>query len=270
MTFVPKSYEKEKQTEEVKVTKKENKLNNELPEIKVTTLPSAFKPYSKNSTIKYNPYTFGEIKKYSDSRMSSRDRIDFILSGIYTSFDKYKLTHSDFLWLALLRKLATFGVNRFTIMYNCPGCNKPSSITFNDDDIAFDDLEIPKLPIILTLSSGQELHFSPITLHDYFEIENNLDDFIFIMASQVRNIDKKKAYDIISNIKDPNDMTNINTIDNMLYHGIKSLKCKCKNKLENNTLCNTVTNVGVDEEGTLILPFREEKESKRNSIRFGI
>lgn len=265
MAFVPKSYEKENMS---KVTN--TKKTSNLPEIEVTILPSQFKAYPKECSIKYNPYTFGEIKNYSESKISVKDRVDFILRGIHTSFDKYKLTHSDFLWLALLRKLATFGVNKFSLVYKCSECERASTVIINDDEIGFDDLEVPKLPVIVTLSSGQELHFSPTTLEDYFKIETDLDDYVKIMSNQVRNIKTEEAYNIISKLTDPDDFNSMNEIDRLLYHGVKPLICKCKNKLEHGNICSKETQVSVDGEDTLIFPFREDKDPKRNSIRFGV
>lgn len=267
MTFVPKKYEKEGEKVDTVTSIKEY---NNLPEIEVTILPSQFKAYPKGCSIKYNPYTFGEIKNYSESKISVKDRVDFILRGIHTSFNKYKLTHSDFLWVALLRKLATFGVNKFSIVYKCSSCNKMSTAIINDDEIGFDDLEIPKLPIIVTLTSGQELHFSPITLEDYFKVESDLNDYIKIISNQVRNIKIEEAYRVISGLTNPDDFKNMNEVDRLLYHGVKPLICKCKNKLKDGIICGKETHVSVDEEDTLIFPFREDNDSKRNSIRFGI
>ena len=47
---------------------------NYLPTVNVNDLPSKFKPYPQGVEISYTPYTFGELKKFSQSKLSVKQR----------------------------------------------------------------------------------------------------------------------------------------------------------------------------------------------------
>ena len=118
-----------------------------MPDISLNPkdLPSQFKSYPEGCTIKYRPYTFGEVKKINQSTLTKTDRWNFVLEGVTTSFPKDQLALSDAIYIGLLRKMVTLDKNlEVTVQYTCPKCLKPSSKKIKSGDLDFKDLEAKK------------------------------------------------------------------------------------------------------------------------------
>ena len=75
-----------------------------------------FKPYPKGVKISYRPFTFGEIKQYSQSVFDPSSKFKWLLQGIEVEgMNKEDLTVCDFTYITLLRNLNTFSeVNKKT------------------------------------------------------------------------------------------------------------------------------------------------------------
>ena len=129
-----------------------------LPEVKmkVNGLPSRGIPYPNGASIKHRPFTFGEIKKISQSKLDTKEKFEFILSGIDCSFDKLDLTLPDFMYIGLLRKISTLGTTEGILVVKCPKCNKEHNerleIGSAKSKIDFHDMKAPALPIIIEMS----------------------------------------------------------------------------------------------------------------------
>lgn len=237
-----------------------------LPEIQVTSLPSQFKSYGKDAKISYVPYLYGELVRFNQSKMSDEEKCQQVLSGIRTSFDRMDLTFPDFLFLGLLRRMSTFGSNKFNISFVCQSCGNRSTIQIMDSEIEFDDLNIPALPVVVTLSNSKELHFGPLTVRDYFDLLRNekTDDEEYVMAKQVKNFNDQEALEVINGITGK-DISLLQHVDRYLYHGIKDIPTECRNEE-----CKARVLVEIGEDSTLIYPFRESKPASRDAIRFGV
>lgn len=238
-------------------------ITNHLPEIEVTEVPSKWLSYPKNSTIKYRPYTFGEIKKFNGSKMSDIDNIDFVLGGIECSFDKKKLTLPDFLFINLMRKMVTFGNSKFSVSYVCK-CKETNTEQFTSDQIEFEELKIPELPIVFTSSIG-DLHFSPVTINDYIELikQGKETDEFEIMVMQCKNLDQDEARDKLYNLS-TEEGSILEQIDQHLYHEIKPFKFKCKK-------CNSENDVEIEGGQAFVYPFREKHSRPvQTRIHFGL
>lgn len=245
-----------------KVEVENNIIQSQLPKIEVTDLPSKFKPY-EDKKISFTPYTFGEVNRLNQSKLSHDSKIREILKGIKCNFDPLDLTFADFLYINLLRKMSTFGEKKFNVVVECPNCGKENKVTISETDLEFDEIEVD-LPITATLSNNQELVFSPLTVGNFLELlEKGLEkDLCAGLAIQVVNVAYEDAFSIVDK-SFGDDSLILEEVDKILYHGLKSIHTKCVN-------CNTMIDANLDGGQIIIYPFRVNSFSPRNAIRFGV
>lgn len=234
-----------------------------LPEVEVTDVPSQFLPYPEGSKISYKPYTYGELLQFNQSKLSQSEQFKRILSGIKTSFPIEDLSYFDFVYIGLLRKISTFGGDKFSLSYHCSSCGKPNTVHHSVADIEFKDLEITALPIILTTDDGTELEISTLSVSSYLSLleTDMIKDKASVYASSILNHEFAKARDIITNLTGE-IIQDLDDIDVMLNLGVKPLDLNC-------THCKADNQVTVDEPGVLVTPFRGPDQPKRTRIRFG-
>lgn len=232
-------------------------FNKNLPEIEVSDVPSKFIAYPKNCHIKFKPYTWGEVKKFNQSKMNVIDNIKFVLDGIECSFDKYSLTVPDFLYIGLMRKISTFGNSKFTLKHICEKCQEIKTETFDATMLEFQDIKAPAVPAFANFESVQ-FEFMPLTINDYiFLVENALvDDEIAMMAKQCRNMEFKEACEKLYALS-PDEGGYIDKIDKAFFHEIKPLKFIC-NSVIKGTECHHENLVEVEGGDAFVYPFRGE------------
>ncbi len=273
MNFIPEntSLQKEQSSPIMPETVSTSNEKNYLPDIQIADgLPSQFIPYPDNVVIKYNPYTFGELKKISQSTLSIKEEFKFILEGIKVeNMDALDLTLPDFMFINLLRNISSLGTQKASVDFLCPQCTTPNTTTIeikgNSQDIEFEDLMIDELPIIATLSTG-EYHFSPIRLKDYFALIDNKkeNDLIAWLAAQCRNISFDEAYEAFFNAN-AIDTEILEEVDRLLNHDLKPIPAHCTN-------CSETVNVELIGGDAVLKPFRaadEHQQFIKSSIRFG-
>ena len=235
-----------------------------LPQISlddVEQIPSKFLTYPEKSTIKYRPYSYGEVKKISQSKHSKKDEFNVILEGIECSFDKMDLTVSDLLYLGLLRKISTLGTTKVEAKYDCSGCEKVVGKTFQLTDLNLKELEVPELPVVVDLDSG-EFEFTPLTVKDCFDLidKDKVSDHISLLATMCRNKSFEEAYEIFFNCSSPDGMI-LEEVDKLLIHEVEPLEAVCS--------CGAKTLIELDGGQALLLPFRESTDTPRDRVRFG-
>ncbi|MFA5071270.1 MAG: hypothetical protein WC511_02755 [Candidatus Pacearchaeota archaeon] len=253
-----------------------------LPLVNVEDLPSNFLPYPKGVEIAYCPYTYGELKKFAQSKLSVKQRYEFILEGIKVSgMPKEKLTYQDFLFIALLRKLSSVGVSDISIKYACLKCGFENNSHVKLDTLDFNYMNIPELPANIVVKD-QEMSFTPLTIEDYFNLykEGKDKDSVYIMAAQCRSHNLKAAHEILYSAN-PEDSELLNELDNMFFHGLKPLKFLCENKeakevevvdgveIEKNVHCDFTNLVELGDASLIVQPFRGDREPVKNRIQFG-
>jgi hypothetical protein len=224
----------------------------DIPVIQVTDLPSKFKPYPEGSKITYSPFTFGEMIKSNNSNLSQKEMDDLIMRGIKTEgFKKEDLIWVDFRFIAILRKISTSSSSMFNIKYTCSECD-----TFNDQNlpltsINFADLEVTALPIKFTCSN-QELHASPLTYKNYYNLSNlnKLEDAVAVYASSIINKTFTDAYNIISSAREE-DSDVLSEVDRLLNFGNNTTSCTC-------TKCNHIDVKEMRDISSLIFPLRRD------------
>lgn len=239
----------------------------------ISKLPSKGLSYPKNAEIKYRPYTFGEIKKASQSKMSFKDSIKFVLDGIDCSFPKRDISLYDVMYLSFLRNISSIKGVSYKIEHTCPECGKLGATEFPLTNIEFQDIEAPKLPVNATFNNKQ-LQFTPLTLGDFIELldQGMEEDDVALLAKKCRNIDFKEAYNIIENLMG-DEQTDALDIEKALNHEIKPIEVVCKNKVKDffgeDKICGTKMNIELSGGESLITPFRGDKNSNKSRISFG-
>lgn len=241
--------------------------NTSLPDtqIRVTDLPSVGRAYPQGTEIHYKPYTFGEVKSFSQSKgkMSAAKSVERVLSGInVVGMDKNDLTFFDFLYISLLRRLSTMNAIEFKLGVGCPSCGSPVSHTFSWEGLVFEDLPAPKLPIIVDICDKADVRFTPLTVAQYQVLtRNKQDEDPVAIAAMQSSLDFNDAYKTFSDaIGD--DAALLDEIDKLLYHDLKPAQVTC-------ATCNHNFNAALDDEASLISPFRKSESTTRNRIRFG-
>ena len=252
------------------------KAGNYLPEVSIEldTLPSRSIPYPENSKVKYRPFAFGEVKKLSESKnLSIRDRFKEVLNGIETvGFNKGDLTLFDFLYIGLLRKISTLGSRELTAQFQCGKCHQKGSHKFTLDQIEFNDMKAPALPISVDMWGRQGVEFSPPTVRDFVELAESGKhrDDVAMIASAVKNIPFEEAYALVYN-STADDVEALREIDEYLEHDVKPMEFVCGQVTDKElgTRCDNKIKIEVSEEDTLIMPFRRDKQPTSSRLRFG-
>jgi hypothetical protein len=234
-------------------------------QIRVTDLPSVGRAYPDGTEIHYKPYTFGEVKAFSQSKgkMSAAKSVERVLSGIdVNGMAKEDLTFFDFLYISLLRRLSTMNAIEFKLGVGCPKCHKPVTHTFSWEGLIFEDLPAPKLPIIVDICDKADVRFTPITVKQYQELtRKQQDEDPVAIAAMQSSLDFDEAYKTFSDAVG-DDAALLDEIDKLLYHDLKPAQVTCVH-------CNHNFNAALDDEASLISPFRKSESASRARIRFG-
>lgn len=256
----------------------------------VTELPSVFLPYPKDSRIVSHSYPYRIIRLLSDAKLPLEMQYEIILEGIdVEGSNKYDLTYFDFLYISLLRKLTSMDSPSFTVSFSCSKCKKRSVSSFSMESLSFTDLDIPGLPIKVTFNSIPEQDFRPLTIGNFIEVLKNdrfyfkgrdgnnvvgkdgeyIKDAVSIVSAQCSSLEFKEAYALFSGLTDLEDISLVEKVDTLLYHGLEPLTVTCKNKPENGVTCNEKKDVDLLGVESLILPFREHEVPVKSRIDFG-
>lgn len=204
-------------------------------QINLIDLPSKFMPYPKGSVIKYRPYYYEEIKNHDQSKnLTYREEVNFVLSGVCTTFNKYDLTLSDYLYINLLRRISNTNSGDYDIVvrYQCKGCGNVSKNIFKASEIMIDYLEVPDLPVTVEFSSGKKYSFKPLTIGHYIELveEGFKNKSVSSIAKCCINAPYDEIYDFIASLTDVGDIALANYIDMQLYHSLKPMILRCQYK----------------------------------------
>ena len=210
--------------------------------VKVNELPSGGSIYPKEAEIYITPFSFGEMKYLSGSILSDPENIEFFLNKIQTSFPKENLTYYDFYFLTVLIKMSTFGDVDYTMTFECPHCNHINKIPFKTSDLEFYDIKVPfpitidlKTPYINT-ETGLELlkvSFVPVSVGRYKKMidDETTDDMDIYIANCIIEGTEEDRIKIIKEYLNGADVNLLETIDVVLFHGVKDLHLQCQNKI---------------------------------------
>jgi len=195
--------------------------------------------------------------------------------------DKENLTFNDFLFLALLRKMSSVGIQDISVKYRCAKCNFENTEHIQLDKLDFDDMEVPDLPAHLIINN-KEVSFTPLTVKDFFLLfkEGKEKDPVSILAVQCRNMHFKEACDLLYNAN-PEDSELLEELNKMFYHGLATMKFSCQNKeaketemldgieIEKNVHCKFTNYIELGDPDLIVQPFRRDGRTAKDRIRFG-
>jgi len=281
---------KDSQQESTAAIMQERKLS--AITVPCSDLPSGGLPYDSGAEISYLPYTFGDLKTLSQSKVKTQTLYEYLLQGIITSFDKMELTFPDFLYVSLLRKISSIGTSQFKFEVTCNRCGKKHTQVSSIDKVEFTDLydKVPELPAVVTMQ-GKDIALSPTTIGSLLElyklgkIDEDSADVILeashaVFAQQIISINGKEVpfddrYEFIQNIN-WEDYGVIKEVDALFQHGIKPIILTCDGVIAQErhmggkkTPCGAVLEVSLDRLHSQLQPFREHQESASGRIRFG-
>jgi hypothetical protein len=235
-----------------------------LPEIHLSAekLPSKGLSYPAGCEISYRPYSFGEVKKVSQSKMTAKAAYQEVLSGISCSFGPENLTMSDFLFIGLLRKISTLGSSKATVIYRCAGCFKENSAFLNSSQMEFEDVAIPSVPAKVSLQAGEFLFgFPTVGALIHLESLGKSEDPVHILASACVSHSIEEMVPIIDSCMGEDSAT-LEQLDSLLFHGLKPSTFKCSH-------CEHKNSIELDGGQALIMPFRGDAEPSKSRISFG-
>lgn len=250
-----------------------------LPEVNlaVKDLPSGSLPYPEGFEVKYRPYSYGEVKKISQSSLSMNSVYQMLLDGIEcTKIDKYDLTLPDVLFIGVLRKLSTIGTTDVYVPYKCPKCGNTGKHTIKSDSLEFNDLQVPDLPICVDLEKGY-FEFMPLTVRTFLDVysEEKHQDEVYTLAKcctkSEPSLDFEQIYKTLFYCS-ANDSRILAKVDSYMDHGLKPIEITCDSKTSGDNKaksCGHKMRVELDGGQAIILPFRRDKESTGSSIHFG-
>jgi len=255
-----------------------------IPTVDVTKVPSGMKSYDDSTVFKIRRYTFGELDEFNQSTLTPVSKIDHVLKGIDCNIDKELINLSDFLYLAMFRKFITIGSGTYVIEVICPTCNKKHRFNIEFSKLDFKELNVPKLPVKLTMTDGTLLEFSPITIKDFkylLSIGKDTDDGSATLAVQVRNLKYKEAFDKIYFSSNDDDINALREVQKLLEFGVNDVVTKCTNVVgtkkneetgkDDPIRCDQLIRIDLqlESEDVYIYPFREQEGTTRTTISFG-
>jgi hypothetical protein len=183
------------------------------------------------------------------------------------------LTFYDCLYLSWYRRILSFDTkdNKIQIAAPCPHCGKYSTRVVDlKDEIEFEDLQIPALPINVDFSFGR-LSFSFLTYKDFMNLQTELrsEELAYQCVTEcdidtehgeVREQELQKLFGSLTG----EDAQLLRQVRQLTYHGIKPLTTLCQNKD-----CGETFEAILDEMSSLVLPFHSSKQDLRSKVSFG-
>ena len=267
----------------------------ELPKYEVKQLPSRFISYPDGVRIFVQPYTAGQAINIELRERTESSTMDDILEGvIIEGMDKKDLTPQDILFLGVYRNLVSSKHDKITIKSYCPKCLKENSEIKSLADIKFKEIEgfdDECYPIEVDFDK-YIMHFEFVSYKAFlFNLSKFRGNKLYQIASQVcdctiketgeklerpeYNFDStqrqssKHYVNYLTNIRDilfdlvDEDKDALDEVLSILEdYGTKPIDVSCQDKH-----CKYKYSVGLNEEGVLVLPFRESKKSSGTRVK---
>ena len=256
--------------------------------IKITDLPSKGLIYPENAEIYITPFSFGEMKYLSGSNLSDAESINFFLTKIQTTFPKEDLSYYDFYFLTVLIKMSTFGEVEYVMTFACQECGYINKNPFKSSDLEFYDLRVP-FPVTIDLKTPykstestlelRKVSFLPVSIGRYKKmlIDGTTDDYDVYIANCIVQGTETERLELVTDYLNGTDVNLLETVDAVLYHGVKDIKMKCKNKilpdggeLGDEEVCGHKVDIPFHDLPEIISSTDECKESIGKRIHFGV
>lgn len=233
----------------------------------LSQVPSGFKGYPGVDYIEIRAFTLGELK-YLSSGLTDAQVIEAFRQAI-RNMDAAELSYQDFIFISSYINVVTSETQDWTMEITCRSCGKDFSFeTGRDGLFQFEELSVPALPIVVEFNNV-ELHFDLPRLKDTLTAKELSKKFpkaseeIISLAAQVRNIPAVEAFKVLNNLTDPEDISLIEEIQKLLYHGALPISATCPE-------CNYEGKYQVGQGVSTIKPFRTTGKSVGNRIKYGV
>jgi len=243
-----------------------------VPYTEVTDFPSKGLAYPEGTVVKYRPYSFGEMEMINNSILSPQERYRYIMEGIDAhGVDKLQLTVPDFLYIALMRKIATLEAAKFRVRYSCQNrrCGKTNETVavYDANNLKLDYIAAPRVPVkAIGVAGNPQFRFMPLRMDQFIEMMDEGTDELgtpAMLAKSCMDLPYGSAYRIFSS---PNligiDAVKLKRADRFLYHGVAPAESECR-------FCHQVSVVEIDSWEAVIVPFRGSDEPPEDGIEFG-
>ena len=267
-------------------------------QFQVKDVPSQFKSYPKDIRIFADSYSYREIKFISDSQIPLDKQYEVMLQGITVEGMPVKsLTFFDFIYISVLRKLTSLGAQSYRAPYACSKCGGHGIHNFTLEDIGFKTLDVPALPVNINFNSLGKHSFSPLTVGSYMKlyksgklhiVEENTEllredgiritDPIAILSEMCVDLSPEEAYELLYDVRDPDDIELLEDLDDLLDHHMQPLEFPCNLPLKDLESgehpsqvesCGKKIYLGLLGGESLIIPFREHESTTESRISFG-
>jgi hypothetical protein len=233
----------------------------------LTELPSRFKGYGGIDYIEICAFTLGEMK-YLASHLTSLQVIDSFKPKI-RNIDIMELSVYDFYFITNFINVMTTKCSDWIMQISCGSCGENFEYrTDKDGMFVFDDLEIPELPVIVTLG-GTEFKFDIPRVKDIYTSRElgkkypDSDSGLITLACQARiSMLPQTALKILEGLTDVDDRDLVDKLQKLFYHGEKPVSAKCPK-------CGFEGRYVVGSDITTIKPFREDEGHLDARIKFG-
>ena len=265
-----------------------------LPRYEVTELPSRFIGYPAGTRIFIKPYTAGQAINIELVGKNNIASMEEVLDGVdVEGIEKEDLSPQDILFLGVYRNLVSSKSDKITIRSICPKCLAenseskslsvikfkelegfdkecyPIEVDFDNYVMKFEFLTYKAFQYCLRKYRGAKTYQLAFQVTEYTDKESgetfkrpyyNLKDERRSTASfdtyisKVRNI----LFDLVDEDKDALN----EVIDLLEDYGTKPIEVTCQDER-----CNYKYTIEIDEEGVLVTPFRESKESSRTRVK---
>lgn len=252
---------------------KPSEVTNRFGKTKIEKTPSYFLSYPDNAEIYITPYSGDEIDELSNSNLTLKYVLTKCMEGVYTNFDKNQITFYDSLYLSYCRRVLSIDAkdNKIQILSQCPYCQKYSNHIINiKEQIEFEDIKIPTLPINIDFSFGR-LQFSFLTYGDYMKLQSDLrSEELAYQCITPCEVDTKAGETPQSELQKlfgslvGEDQALLSKVRELTYHGIKPINTLCQNKD-----CGRTYETILDEMSSIILPFHSSDKDTKSKVSFG-
>lgn len=229
-----------------RIDKVDGVVSSQLPRFPIKSVPSNFKSY-ESSSILIEPLSFIQSKNLSvnNSTLSITDDdiniktasekeliIDTILKGVIVDYDKEDLFFCDLIYLAMMRKVLTFGDSPLNYDWTCPHCGENNKSEFFLTECSFNDLEKTDLPIKVSHLELEPPRISRIREFLKLKVDNkDINTDIALSALCVKAPSITDAIELLGSIYKQDDIDLINdSVSDLLALGNFNVIVKCDKK----------------------------------------
>lgn len=270
-------------------------MDNILPSYRITELPSRFIGYPDNAVISVQPYTAGQAINIELAGRDNINSMEEILHGVNVQgISKEELSPQDVIFLGVYRNLVSSKNDKINIRSICPKClaenNEakslavikfkelegfdkecyPIEVDFDNYIMKFEFLTYKAFKHCLNKYHGAKLYQIAYQVSEYTDKETQevfkrpyysndpnerrSTSAFDLYIKNVRNI----LFDLVDEDKDALN----EVIDILEDYGTKPIEVTCSDER-----CKHKYSVNLNEEGVLVMPFREPRESSRTRIK---